>query len=118
MTATECSPRRKRVVRSTHPDLAIRTTTVKGAVATALKGRLAIGPALLVVGTGAADHRALGGHVVRTVHRTHCPVLVWRPSIAKRTGKPLPVVVGVDDSERLAARSRKHSTSPACCMRS
>jgi nucleotide-binding universal stress UspA family protein len=51
------------------------------------------------VGTGAGDHRALGGHAVRIVHRAQCPVAVWRPPVAKRTGKPLPVVVGVDESE-------------------
>ena len=86
------------VVRSTYPELAIHTATVKGAVATALADA-SQSARLLVVGTGAADHRALGGHVVRTVHRTHCPVVVWRAPVAKRTGKPLPIVVGVDDSE-------------------
>lgn len=85
-------------VRSTHADLAIRTSVVKGAVATALADA-SQSARLLAVGTGSADHRVLGGHVVRTVHRAHCPVLVWRAPVAKRTGKPLPIVVGVDDSE-------------------
>ena len=51
-------------VRSTHPDLAIRTAAVKGAVATALADA-SQSARLLVVGTGAADHRALGGHAVQ-----------------------------------------------------
>jgi nucleotide-binding universal stress UspA family protein len=86
------------VVRSTYPALVIRPATVRSAVATALADA-SQSARLLAVGTGAADHRALGGHVVRTVHRTHCPVVVWRAPVARRTGKPLPVVVGVDDSE-------------------
>ena len=85
-------------VRSTHPDLAIRTAAVRGAVATVLADA-SQSARLVVVGTGAADHRALGGHAVRIAHRTHCPVVVWRPPVARRTGKPLPVVVGVDESD-------------------
>lgn len=85
-------------VRSTHPDLPIHTATVKGAVATTL-AEASESARLLVVGTGAAEHRALGGHVVRVTHRAQCPVVVWRAPVAKRTGKPLPVVVGVDESE-------------------
>jgi nucleotide-binding universal stress UspA family protein len=85
-------------VRSTHPNLAIRTATVRGAVATALADASQTAR-LVVVGTGATDHRALGGHAVRIAHRTHCPVVVWRQPVARRTGKPLPVVVGVDESD-------------------
>ena len=85
-------------VRSTHPDLAISTAAVKGAVATVLTDA-SQSARLLVVGTGAANHRALGGHAVRIAHRTQCPVAVWRKPIAVRTGKPLPVVVGVDESD-------------------
>ena len=82
-------------VRSDHPDLAIGTAAARGSVA----GVLADGAAsarLLVVGTD--THRALGGHAVRVLHRAPCPVVIWRAPVAKRTGKPLPVVVGVDDS--------------------
>jgi nucleotide-binding universal stress UspA family protein len=85
-------------VRSTHPDLATRTAVVKGAIATALADA-SQSARLVVVGTGAADHRVLGGHAVRVAYRTHCPVVVWRQPVAKRTGKPLPVVVGVDESK-------------------
>lgn len=85
-------------VRSAHPDLQIRTAAVRGAVAPVLADA-SRSARLLVVGTGAAEHRALGGHAVRIVHRAECPVVVWRPPVAKRTGKPLPVVVGVDESE-------------------
>jgi nucleotide-binding universal stress UspA family protein len=85
-------------VRSTHPDLAIRTAVVKGAVATVLADA-SQSARLVVVGTGAADHRALGGHAVRVAHRTLCPVVVWRQPVARRTGKPLPVVVGIDESD-------------------
>ncbi len=85
-------------VRSTHPDLVIRTAAVKAAVAAALSDA-SQSARLLVVGTGAADHRVLGGHAVRIAHRTHCPVVVWRQPVARRTGKPLPVVVGVDGSD-------------------
>lgn len=85
-------------VRSAHPDLAIRSVAVRGSVAGALAE--ASGDArLLVVGTGTTDHRALGGHVVRIAHRAQCPVVVWRAPLARRTGKPLPVVVGIDESE-------------------
>lgn len=83
-------------VRSSHPDLEIRTQAVKGAVATVLADA-ARSARILVVGAG--EHRALGGHAVKIVHRTQCPVLVWRAPVAKRTGKPLPVVVGIDESE-------------------
>lgn len=85
-------------VRSAHPDLAITTAAVKGAVATVLADA-SQSARLLVVGAGAADHRALGGHAVRIVHRTQCPVVIWRAPIAVRTGKPLPVVVGIDESD-------------------
>ncbi len=85
-------------VRSAHPELMVRTAAVKGSVATAL-AEAAQSARLLVVGTGAPDHRALGGHVMRIAHRAQCPVVVWRPPVAKRTGKPLPVVVGIDESE-------------------
>ncbi|WP_167108163.1 universal stress protein [Mycobacterium sp. DL592] len=85
-------------VRATHPDLPIHTAKVKGAVATTL-AEASASARLLVVGTGAAEHRVLGGHVVRVTHRAQCPVVVWRAPVAKRTGKPLPVVVGVDESE-------------------
>lgn len=85
-------------VRATHPDLAIRTAAVKGAVATVLV-EASRSARLLVVGAGAAEHRALGGHAVKIAHRTHCPLVVWRKPVATRTGKPLPVVVGVDESE-------------------
>ena len=88
-------------VRANHPDLQIRTAAVKGAVATVL-AEAAQSARLLVVGTGAGDHRALGGHAVRVVQRAQCPVAVWRPPVARRTGKPLPVVVGVDESDASA----------------
>lgn len=85
-------------VRSVHPDLVIRAEAVKGAVGPVL-AVAAQSARLLVVGAGAGDQRALGGHAARAVHRTTCPVLVWRRPAARRTGKPLPVVVGVDDSD-------------------
>ncbi len=85
-------------VRTTHPDLAIRTAAVKGAVATVL-AEASQSARLLVVGAGAAEHRALGAHAVKIAHRTHCPLVVWRKPVARRTGKPLPVVVGVDESD-------------------
>jgi len=88
-------------VRANHPDLEIRTAAVKGAVATVL-AEAAQSARLLVVGTGAGGHRALGGHAVRVVQRAQCPVAVWRPPVATRTGKPLPVVVGVDESDASA----------------
>ncbi|MCH9722609.1 MAG: universal stress protein [Actinomycetia bacterium] len=85
-------------VRSAHPDLTIHTAAVKGAVATVLADA-SQSARLMAVGAGAGDHRALGGHTVRVVNRAQCPVLVWRSPLARRTGKPLPVVVGVDESE-------------------
>lgn len=85
-------------VRSAHPGLQIHTVTVRGPVATVL-GEASAAARLLAVGTGWDDGGVLGGHVVRITHRAQCPVLVWRAPVATRTGKPLPVVVGVDDSE-------------------
>lgn len=85
-------------VRSAHPGLEIRAAVVKGAVATAL-GEASESARVLVVGTGAADHRALGGHAVKIARRTHCPAVFWRTPVARRTGKPLPVVVGIDESD-------------------
>ena len=85
-------------VRSTHPELEIQTAAVKGAVATAL-AEASHSARLLVVGAGAGDHRTLGGHAVKIAHRTHCPLVVWRKPVARRTGKPLPVVVGIDESD-------------------
>ena len=83
---------------STHPDLAIRRAVVKGAIAKALADA-SQSARLVAVGAGAAGDGVLGGHAVRAVNRTHCPVVVWRQPVAKRTGKPLPVVVGVDESK-------------------
>lgn len=85
-------------MRSAHPDLAIRPQAVKGAVATVL-AEASNSARVLVVGTGAADNRALGSHAVKIAHRAACPLVVWRKPVAKRTGKPLPVVVGVDESD-------------------
>lgn len=85
-------------VRSAHPDLVIRAVVVKGAVATVLTDA-AQSARILVVGSGDADHRALGGHAVRITSRAQSPVVVWRKPVARRTGKPLPVVVGIDESD-------------------
>jgi len=89
----------EQAVRSKHPDLEIRMVAVKDAVATAL-AEATPSARLVVVGTGDSDHRVLGGQALRIVHRAECPVVVWRPPLAKRTGKPLPVVVGIDESDR------------------
>jgi nucleotide-binding universal stress UspA family protein len=84
-------------VRAAHPDLDVRSATVKKSVGGALQD--ASGRArLLVVGSG-TDDGILGSNVVRITHRALCPVLVWRAPVAHRTGKPLPVVVGIDESE-------------------
>jgi len=85
-------------VRSAHPDVVTHTSLVKAPVATALADA-SQSARMVVVGAGAAEQRALGGHAVRTVHQAQCPVVVWRAPVAMRTGKPLPVVVGVDESE-------------------
>lgn len=85
-------------LRAAHPELEIRTRAARGAVATVLADA-ARSARLLVVGTGAAGHQTVGGHAVRIMHRAPCPVALWRPPVARRTGKPLPVAVGVDDSD-------------------
>lgn len=87
--------------RAAHPDLVIGTEVSKGSVATIL-AEASESARLLVVGAGAPDHPTLGGHVIRITHQARCPVVVWRPPVARRTGKPLPVVVGVDESEESA----------------
>lgn len=84
-------------VRTAHPDLDVRSETVKKSVSGALQDA-SEGARLLVLATG-SDAGVLGGHVVRITHRARCPVLVWRNPAARRTGKPLPVVVGIDESE-------------------
>jgi nucleotide-binding universal stress UspA family protein len=84
--------------RSAHPDLTIHTAAVQGPIATVLT-EVSQSARLLVIGTGAGNHRALGGHAVRIAHRTQCPVVVWRSPVAQRTGAALPVVVGIDESE-------------------
>ena len=86
-------------VRTGHADIQVHTQAVKGAVANVLADA-AQSARLLVVGSG--EGQMLGGHVGRIVARTSGPVLVWRTPAARRTGKPLPVVVGVDDSEASA----------------
>lgn len=84
-------------VRSAHPELEVRMAAVKGAIASIL-AEASESARLVVVGAGDAE-RGLGGHAVRVVHRATCPVVVWRSPAAKRTGKPLPVVVGIDESD-------------------
>ncbi len=84
-------------VRAAHPDLDVRSLTVKKSVGGALQDA-SDRARLLVVGSG-TDDGMLGSHVVRITHRALCPVLVWRAPVAHRTGKPLPVVVGIDESE-------------------
>jgi nucleotide-binding universal stress UspA family protein len=85
-------------VLSHHPNLAVHTASVKDAVAIALV-QASASARLLVLGSGTSEHRALGGHVIRLTHRAHCPVAVWRRPVARRTGKQLPVVVGIDESD-------------------
>ncbi|CAN5453296.1 universal stress protein [soil metagenome] len=84
-------------IRAAHPDLEVRTAVVRKSVTAALQDA-SQEARLLVVGTG-TDGGVLGGHVVKIAHRAACPVLAWRPPVAHRTGKPLPVVVGIDESE-------------------
>ncbi|TPG34972.1 universal stress protein [Mycolicibacterium hodleri] len=84
-------------VRAAHPDLDVRSATVKKSIGGALRDA-SDRARLLVVGSG-TDDGMLGSHVVRITHRALCPVLVWRAPAAHRTGKPLPVVVGIDESE-------------------
>ncbi|BBY31832.1 universal stress protein [Mycolicibacterium sediminis] len=84
-------------VRAAHPDLDVRSVTVRESVGGALRDA-SQRARLLVVGSG-TDEDILGSHVVRITHRAECPVLVWRTAVARRTGKPLPVVVGIDESE-------------------
>ena len=85
-------------VRAALPDLVIRKVVRRGAVAGCLTDA-SQSARLVVVGNGASDHRALGGHAVRIAHRTNCPVVVWRAPAARRTGKPLPIIVGIDESD-------------------
>lgn len=86
------------VLRSAHPNLDVSTRAVRGAVAATLADA-ADDARVLVVGKGAAEHRTLGGQALKVAHRAGCPVLVWRSPALRRAGKPLPVVVGVDESE-------------------
>jgi nucleotide-binding universal stress UspA family protein len=97
-TTSDVLARAEAAVRSHNPRLPIRAVSVKDSVSAALT-QASASARLLIVGSGSTDHRALGGHVVRVTHRAQCPVAVWRQAVAKRTGKPLPVVVGIDESD-------------------
>jgi nucleotide-binding universal stress UspA family protein len=92
LAAAECA------VRSAQPDLGVHSTIVKSSVAAALQ-EASDGARLVAVGAAGDDRRALGSHALRIAHRALCPVLAWREPAARRTGKPLPVVVGIDESE-------------------
>jgi nucleotide-binding universal stress UspA family protein len=70
---------------------------VKHVVAGAL-GDASADARMLVLGSAGSDS-GVGSHVIRAINEARCPTLVWRPSAATRTGKPLPVVVGVDESD-------------------
>lgn len=83
--------------RAQHPALTIRTAIAKDSVTGALSDA-SDGARLLVVGAG-TDDGILGSHIAKITHKARCPVLVWRAPVAHRTGKPLPVVVGIDESE-------------------
>lgn len=85
-----------KAVQTRHADAEVRTQAAKGAVANVLADA-AETARLLVIGSG--EDEMLGGHVGRIVQRANCPAVVWRTPTATRTGKPLPVVVGVDESE-------------------
>lgn len=101
------------VVRATHPNVVIRTAAVKGAVGTVLADA-SDGARMVVVGAG--DHRSVGGHTVRVAHRALCPVVIWRAPVATSSGKPLPVVVGVDESDA-SARAVAEAFDIACALR-
>ncbi|MCV7225217.1 universal stress protein [Mycolicibacterium komossense] len=85
-------------VKSTHPQLGVQTTIVKKSVTVALQ-EASDDARLVVVGAGSDEHRVLGPHAIRIAHGALCPVLAWREPAARRTGKPLPVVVGIDESD-------------------
>lgn len=102
------------VVREANPDLEVHTVAVRGGIASVLADA-SESARLLVLGTGESEHRALGGHVVRIMHSAHCPVVVWRSPVARRTGKPLPVVVGVDESDA-AAHALAEAFGIACAL--
>ncbi|CAN5579955.1 universal stress protein [soil metagenome] len=85
-------------VRSTRPDVGVQTVVVKKSVTAALQDA-SEDARLVVVGAGSDERRMLGGHAIRIAHGALCPVLAWRQPMARRTGKPLPVVVGIDESE-------------------
>ena len=86
-------------IRTAYPDVEVRTDAVKGSVANVL-AEASESARVLAVGSGEGE--MLGGHVGRIVARASGPVVVWRKPSATRTGKPLPVVVGVDESEESA----------------
>ncbi|WP_020107071.1 universal stress protein [Nocardia sp. 348MFTsu5.1] len=88
-------------IREHHPALKIDRRIVNDSVPTVF-AESSETARLIVVGShwhSAASDLILGGHVIRIVNNAKCPVLVWRESAATRTGKPLPVVVGIDESE-------------------
>jgi nucleotide-binding universal stress UspA family protein len=88
-------------IRSAHPDLVVDRHIVNEAVGEAF-GTISAAARLIVIGahwTNAASDLVLGGHVIRIVNHAKCPVVVWREGAAPTTDEPLPVVVGVDESE-------------------
>ncbi|HEY9311111.1 universal stress protein [Williamsia sp.] len=88
-------------IREQHPGLTIDRRIVNESVPSVF-AETSETARLIVVGShwhSATSDLILGGHVIRIVNNAKCPVLVWRESEATRTGKPLPVVVGIDESE-------------------
>lgn len=91
----------ERAVRAAHPRLRITRVIVNDSAGKAFRD-ISETARIVVIGShwrGAAGDFILGGHVIRIVNEATCPVLVWRDSGAQQTGEPLPVIVGVDESD-------------------
>lgn len=88
-------------IRAVHPDLTVERHIVNEAVGPAFE-KVSATARLVVIGshwTSAASDLILGGHVIRIVNNSRCPVLVWRRTACPDTDETLPVVVGVDESD-------------------
>lgn len=91
----------ERAIHAVHPRLRVTRQIVNESAGKAFRD-ISDTARIVVIGshwTSAASDFILGGHVIRIVNEATCPVLVWRKSAAQETDGPLPVIVGVDESD-------------------
>jgi len=118
--ADEVLARATTTAREAAPGLSVQTQVLDGGAVAEALAQAAADSLLLVIAAGSAGgglrEAMLGGHVTRTVLSSPVPVVVWRAPEATRTGPPLPVAVGVDESEP-AERAVRAAFAAAAVLR-